>query len=198
MAPGATFATRWLHGHQPISNRQVVLGFPHPAGRNRPGGSAFFSPVCWTCTDTERFLISEYEIISPGCTGTSAFARGATFAARWLHGHQPISNRQVGLGFPHPAGRYRHGGSAFCSPVCWTCKDMEGFLIRKYEIIPGCTGTSALVRETTFAARWLHGRQLKAITQWCWGFHSLPGGIDLGDMRFLPLFVGLEEIWKDF
>ena len=76
---------------------------------------------------------------------------------------------------------------------------MEGFLIREYEIIPrGCTGTSALAREPTFAARWLHGRQQKAITQWGWGFHTLRGGIDLGDLRFPPRFVGFVQIRNGF
>ena len=75
------------------------------------------------------FLTQGWELILPGCGGTSALAREATLAARWLHEPQPISNQPVGLGFPHHAGRYRHGGSAFSSPGCWSCKHMEGFLI---------------------------------------------------------------------
>ena len=160
MARGATFAARWLYGHKPISNRQVGLGFPHLAGRCRPGGSAFSSPGCRTCRDMERFLIREYEIIPPGCTGTSALAREPTFAARWLHERQQKSHHPVGLGVPHPAGRYRLGGSAFSSPVCWICTDTERFLIRGREfILPGFGGTSALARGATFAAGWLHGHQ---------------------------------------
>ena len=37
-----------------------------------------------------------------------------------------------------------------------------------------------------------------AITQWGWGFHTLWGGIDAGDLRFRPRVVGVDEIWTDF
>ena len=37
----------------------------------------------------------------------------------------------------------------------------------------------------------------KAITQWPWGFHTLRGGIDTGDLRFRPRALGVVEIWKD-
>ena len=47
----------------------------------------------------EEFMIRGWEIILPGCGGTSALARGATLAARLLHEPQPISNHPVGLGF---------------------------------------------------------------------------------------------------
>ena len=78
----------------------------------------------------EGFLTRGWEIILPGCGGTLALARGAYLAARWLHEPQPISNRSVGLGFPHPAGWYRPEGSALSSPGCRICRDMEGFLTR--------------------------------------------------------------------
>ena len=55
----------------------------------------------------EGFLTPRWELILSGCGGTSALARGATLAARWLHESQPISNQSVELGFPQPAGRYR-------------------------------------------------------------------------------------------
>ena len=123
-------------------------------------GSAFSSPDCWICRYMEGFLIRGWELILPGCGGTSALARGATLAARWLHEPQPISNHPVGLGFPHPSERYRPGGSAFASPGCWSCRDMEGFLTRGWEfILPGCGGTSAFTRGATLAARWFHEPQ---------------------------------------
>ena len=65
----------------------------------------------------DGFLNQGWELILPGCGGTSALVRGATLAARWLHEPQPISNQAVGLEFPHRAGRYRPGGSPFSSPV---------------------------------------------------------------------------------
>ena len=31
-----------------------------------------------------------------------------------------------------------------------------------------------------------------------WGFHTVEGGIDPGDHRFRPRFVGIVDVWKDF
>ena len=31
-----------------------------------------------------------------------------------------------------------------------------------------------------------------------WGFHTLWGGTDPGDLRFRPLVVGVVEAWKEF
>ena len=98
---------------QPISNHPVGLGFPHLAGRYRPGRSLFLSPGCWSCRDMEDFLTRGWELTLSGFGGTSALARGATLAARWLHESQPISNHPVGLGFLHRVGRYRPGRSLF-------------------------------------------------------------------------------------
>ena len=55
-----------------------------------------------------------------------------------MYNPQPISDRPVGLGFLHRAGRFRPGESAFSSPDCRSCKGIEGFLIRKRKpILPG-------------------------------------------------------------
>ena len=51
------------------------------------------------------------------------------------HEPQPISNHPVGMRFPHPAGRYRPGGSSFSSPSGWSCRCMEGSLMRGWELI---------------------------------------------------------------
>ena len=54
-----------------------------------------------------------------------------------LYDPQPISDRPVRLGFPHGAGRFRPGGSPISSPG-WSCKGIEGFLIREWKpILPG-------------------------------------------------------------
>ena len=122
-------------GAQDNQQSPSMVGIPHSAGRYRPKGCAFSPPGCWNCGNMEGFLTRGWEIILPGCGGTSALSRGATLAARWLHEPQPISNHPVGLGFPHLAGRYRPGESA--SPG-WSCRDLEGFLTRGWEIIlPG-------------------------------------------------------------
>ena len=47
----------------------------------------------------QGYLNRGWEIILPGCGGTSALAQGATLAARRLHGPQPISNHPVGFVF---------------------------------------------------------------------------------------------------
>ena len=124
----------------------------------------------------EEFLIRGWDLILLGCGGTSTLARGATLAACWLHEPHPISNQSVGFRFPHPAGRYRPGGSEFSSPGCWSCRYMEGFLSRRWEIIlPGCGGTSALARGATLAARWLHEPQPISNHPVCGGKSSFEG-----------------------
>ena len=193
MARGATLTARWLDEPQPISNHPVGLGFPQRAGRYQPEGSAFSSPGWWSCTDMDGFLIRGLEIILPGCGGTSSLARGATLATRSLHEPQPISNHPVGLGFPHPAGRYRPGGSAFSSVASWSCGDMKGFLIRVWEIIvPGCGGTSVLGRGATLAARRLHEPQPISSHPVGFGFSHpagryRPGGICVFGPRLVEL-----------
>ena len=77
------------------------------------------------------FLVRGWELILPGCGGTSTLARGATFAVGWLHEPQPISNQPVGLGFPHRAGRERPVVLRFHPEVAVvSCRNMEEFLIR--------------------------------------------------------------------
>ena len=47
--------------------------------------------------------------------------------------------------------------------------------------------------------RWLHDESHPISNiQWVWGFHTLRGGIDPGDLRFRPRVAGIVEIWKDF
>ena len=68
-------------------------------------------------------------------------------------------------------------------------------------ILPGCGGTSALTRGESLAALWLHEPQAtrqSAIIQLGWGFHTLRGGIDPGDLRFRSRVAEVVEIWKDF
>ena len=159
VGPRGNFRRPWLHEPQPISNHPVGLGFPHPAGRYRPGRSAC-SSTGWSCRDMDVFLTRRWDTILPGCSGTSALARGAALAARWFHEPQAISNHPVEFGFPHPGGRYRPGGAEFTSPGCWSCIDMDGILTRGWELIfPGCGGTSTLAQGATLAACWLHEPQ---------------------------------------
>ena len=79
----------------------------------------------------ECLTIRGRELILPKLGGTSTWARGENLAAPWLHGPQVISHYPVGLGFPHPEGRYRPEGSTFSSSGCSCCRDVEGFLTRR-------------------------------------------------------------------
>ena len=36
-----------------------------------------------------------------------------------------------------------------------------------------------------------------AIGPWDWGFHTVPDGVDPGELGFCPRGVGVVEIWKD-
>ena len=101
----------------------------------------------------------------------------------------------MGLGLQHPAGRYRPRGCAFSAPACSCNKDTEQRLIRGWEVIlPGYGGTSALARGASRAAPWVHGPSQSSITHWGWGFHTLLGSIDAGDLRFRPRVVLVVEI----
>ena len=55
-----------------------------------------------------------------------------------------------------------------------------------------------MARGATLAARWLHDLQPISNHPLGWGFHTLRGGIDPGDLRFRLRVVGVVEIWKDF
>ena len=61
----------------------------------------------------EGYLVREWELILPGCGGTSALARGATLAARWLHEPQPVSNQLVAWGFHTARGGVEPGDLYF-------------------------------------------------------------------------------------
>ena len=78
---------------------------------------------------------------------------------RWLH--EPKSTMVYPeVLFPHWVGRYRPVGSPSWFQVCWKCRDMEGFLMRGWELnLPVSGATSTLAGGATLAARWLHEPQ---------------------------------------
>ena len=45
---------------------------------------------------------------------------------------------------------------------------------------------------------WRDPDVVRSGSQWGWGFNTLRGGIDPGDLRFRLWDVGVVEIWKDF
>ena len=124
-------------------------------------------------------------------------ARGATLAARWLHEPQPISNQPVGLGFPHPAGRCRPGGSAFYFPGYWSCRGMEGFLIWGRELIlRGCGGPRRWPKgQLSPPARSMSPSQ-SAITQWGRGCTPC-GAVSTREIcTYVPRLLELERYGK--
>ena len=129
MAREATLAARRLHEPQAIRNHPDGLARPHPAGSIDPG-DVRYRPRVVKVVDMGGFLNRGWELILPGCGGTSALAHGATLAARRLHEPQAIRNHPVRLRVRRPAGRYRPGVSAFSTPGCWSFEDVEGYLFR--------------------------------------------------------------------
>ena len=93
MGGEATLAARWVYKLQSSSNHCTGVGFPHRARRCRPGGSIFSSTVCWISICMEGLRTWGWDLILPGCAGTSTLAPGANLAARWLCEPQSVSNQ---------------------------------------------------------------------------------------------------------
>ena len=100
--------------HAPTNQRSANwIGVSTSCEAVPTGGIPFLSPGCRSCSDTEGFMNRGWGPILPGL--------------RSLYAPQPISDRPVGLGFPHRAGRCRPGRTRFSSTGCLSCRDMEGF-----------------------------------------------------------------------
>ena len=107
---------------------RVGWGFPHHAGRYRPGRPRFSSP-CWLDLSMYGDISGDGALPSQRKAGfifvpqpiidrpmelefTHSVGRCRTAAT------QPISDGASWLGFPLCAGRYRPGGTRFPSPGC--------------------------------------------------------------------------------
>ena len=103
LARGATLAARWLHEPQPIITQPVGVGFPHRAGRYRPGESLFSSLGCRNCKCMAIFLIRRRHPILPG--------------VRWLYIRTPANQRSAGgAGFSTPCGAVSTRGNSVFVP----------------------------------------------------------------------------------
>ena len=79
---------------------------------------------------TAGFIIWGWELIPPGCGGTSLHVGPrATILLRWLYEPQPMGDQWMGLGVPHRARRYLPGESFFSSAGCWIRRFIEVFQI---------------------------------------------------------------------
>ena len=169
---GAALAERWLHESQPISDRPMWVGFPHRAGRHRPGGSPPSSPGFWSC----RCML--YNLgVEPHPTrvqrdlGASLLGGGNSCCALALHEPQPIGNQPMWVGCPQRAGRYRTEGPPALSPGCWSSNCRETFMVRGQEpFVRGCGGVSTLSREPRNGS--IDRPSRSTISRWGWGFHT--------------------------
>ena len=134
---------RWLHEPQSTMVHPEV-GFPHCVGRYRPVGSPSWFSFCWNCRDMEGFLIRRWDLPN---------SLRPVGVVRWLHEPQSTMVHPK-VGCPHCVGRYRSRGSSSWFSICWNCRDMEGFLIRGWDLnLPVSGATSTLAGGATLAAR---------------------------------------------
>ena len=76
---------------------------------------------------------------------------------------------------------------------------MEGFFIRdETKSSPGAAGSRCWLEGQLSTHAGAMSPSQSATSHWGWGFHTVRGGIDAGDLRFRPWVVGIVEIWKDF
>ena len=111
--------------------------------------------------------------------------RGAL--ALYTNEYQPITDRLVGLGFPHRVGRCRPAGTPFSSPGCRSFRFTEGFLIRGREtILPG--------------VRWPYAQAPVNQRSASGDGVSTPcgGGADSRNHRFCLQVVRVVDVWQDF
>ena len=112
--------------HEPQStNNEPRVGISTPCGAVSTRGITVFVPGLSG--------LSWYGRISD--PGMEPYPLGVALARRTPANQRPAR----GVGFLHRAWRYRPERSSFSSPVCWSCKCIEAFLI---PVLPGC--------------RWLH------------------------------------------
>ena len=130
---------------------------------------------------------------------------------------QPISNQLVSLGFPHRAGQYTgdhrfrprvalwlHGPQPISNQQwSWGFHTMRsGINPRDHRFRPRCVGVADVRKDFCSGDGILSfpggagskNSSQSAISQWGWGFHTVPGGIDPGDHRFRPRFVGVDAL----
>ena len=93
-----------MYDPQPIRDRPVGLEFPHCAGRFRRRGSPILSQAVGVVKVWNNFQSRDGSLSFPGCVGS------------YMYDLQPISDRPVGLGFPHRAGRVRPAGDLCFRP----------------------------------------------------------------------------------
>ena len=135
----------------------------------------------------------------PGCGGTSALARGETLAACWLHESQPISNQRWDWGFHTSRGGINPGDLYFGPRVVGVVEVWKDFSSGNQTLFsPGAAGSQRWPQgQLSICAGSMNPSQ-SATSLWGWGFHTVRGGIDPGDLRFRRRAVGVVDERKDF
>ena len=104
----------------------------------------------------------------------------------FMYDPQRISDRPVRQGFPPVRGGFDRGITVFV-PELSNLYIYGGI----YELRMGaCRPRVALALFSSPSQ--------SAIGRRGWGFHTVRGGFDLGDPRFRPQVVGVEDVWRDF
>ena len=111
------------------------LVFAHRADRYRPEGSAFSSPLVWSCREIEGFLIRAWQVILSGCGGTSTLPEEQRSPRAGYRSASRSTISQSGLSFRTLRGGVDPGGHHIRPRGCPTCACMERFLIRRWETI---------------------------------------------------------------
>ena len=127
--PVAAEPRRWPEGQLspragPMSPSQSAItqlgwGFHTLRGGIDPRNLRFRPRVVGVVEIWKDFQPGDGNLSSPGCAGS-------------MYDLQLITDRPVGLGFPHRAGRFRPGVSPFSPPGYWICRCMDRFLIREW------------------------------------------------------------------
>ena len=118
---------RWIYVRSSANHRSATgNGVSTPFWSFSTRGITDFVP---RLSELQRFRricsFGDGNVSSSGCGGS-------------MHDPQQVSDRPVGLGFPHRVGQFRPGGSSFSSPGCRSCICMEGLPIRGRElVVPG-------------------------------------------------------------
>ena len=159
------------------------LGFQDRAGRYRPGDLRFRPTVVGDAAEWNDLGFGDVTLSFPGAAGPRRCPEGQLSPRAGSMGlsQSAMSHQPVLLVFPHGAGWFRPGGSPFISPDYQSCRCMERVLIRDGILSsPRCSG---FIYEHQPISNGPVGLGLE--------FHTVRGGVDLGEIHFPPRVVGV-------
>ena len=144
----------------------------------------------------KEFMIRGGDLILPECGGTVAFPRGVTLAARLAPSHWARVGRGApttnAIGVSIVRGGINPGTHRFRPRIVGVVSNR--FHPRIVEVVDVWKGSYPGMGSSPRARRNSTSPSHSAISQWCWGFHTVRGGVDPGGHRFRPRFVGVVEV----